>query len=296
MDKLTSMTIFCYVAEHASFRQAADHFSLSATMIGKHIKQLESDLNTPLINRTTRKQSLTESGRLYWHECRKILDDIANAESLLHDLQNSPRGQVKINAPITLGNYILAPILTEFLADFPNIDVEVVLDNGLVDPYRSDADFIVRIGELKDSDLVARSLGTYEMIYCASPRYLEQNSTPSTVEELQNHCCLGFHYSTLGSEQTAKLINPAINHVKPRLAANNGELLKLAAIKGLGVVLQPKILVEPDLNTGHLVQVLQTASPTPKPIHLLYKDRQLSLKNRTFADYVMRKCQEILPS
>jgi len=292
MDKLTSMKVFCYVAEQGSFRQAANHFSISATMVGKHIKHIENALQTALIHRTTRKQSLTESGTIYYQECRRILDDIANTENLIHDMQNSPQGRVKINAPITFGNHILAPILTDFLISYPNIDVEVVLDNGLVDAYSSDIDFIVRIGELKDSELVARHLGDYQMIYSASPEYLEQNSTPDSLDALEHHCCLGFSYSKTGSEHTTTLPTHFNRSIQPRLAANNGDVLKLAAIKGLGILLQPKILIEQELRSELLVPILTKESPAPKPIHLLYKGRQLSVKNRIFSDFVIRKCRE----
>lgn len=159
MDKLTSMKIFVYVVEQGSFRSAANHFNLSATMISKHVHHLETSLNSQLIHRTTRKQSLTDSGQLYYRECKRILEDISNAENLIQTLENQPQGTVKINCPVTYGNKVLAPIVAKFLANHPTINVELVLNNDLVDPYSSDIDLIVRIGDLSDSSLVARYLG-----------------------------------------------------------------------------------------------------------------------------------------
>lgn len=205
MDKLTSMKVFAYVVEHGSFRRAADHFALSATMISKHIHALESGLNTQLLHRTTRKQSLTDSGQLYYRECKRILEDISNAENLIQTLENKPQGTVKINSPITYGNKVLAPIIAKFLSQHPSINVELMLNNDLVDPYSSDMDLIVRIGELTDSSLVARHLGDYEMIYAVSPCYLENHPKIKSVNELANHPSLGFSYSSRGDSQTNRL-------------------------------------------------------------------------------------------
>lgn len=184
MDKLTSMKVFVYVVEQGSFRSAANHFNLSATMISKHIHHLESSLNSQLIHRTTRKQSLTDSGQLYYRECKRILEDISNAENLIQTLENQPQGTVKINCPVTYGNKVLAPIVAKFLANNPTINVELVLNNDLVDPYSSDIDLIVRIGDLSDSSLVARYLGDYEMCYCAAPEYLNQHAEIRVLEDL----------------------------------------------------------------------------------------------------------------
>ena len=307
MDKLTSMKIFVHVVEQGSFRSAANHFNLSATMISKHIHHLESSLNSQLIHRTTRQQSLTDSGQLYYRECKRILEDISNAENLIQTIENQPQGTVKINCPITYGNKVLAPIVAKFLANNPTINVELVLNNDLVDPYSSDIDLVVRIGDLSDSSLVARYLGDYEMCYCAAPEYLNQHAEVRVLEDLAQHPSLGFSYSSrrdvngrepqLRNTQNSEphLLAPknqqaayrSGNKGQVRLMSNNGDVLRCAALQGVGVLLQPTILVAEEIERGALLEILPGMSPSPKPIHLLYKTKQLSLKNRTFVEFLL---------
>lgn len=295
MDKLTSMKVFAYVAEHGSFRQAAEYFSLSPTMVGKHIKFLEQSLNTQLIHRTTRSQSLTESGRIYLHECQRILEDIINTESLIHDLENRPSGTIKINAPVTYGKQLLSGWIAEFMLEHPEINIDIKLDNGLIDPYQNDFDFVIRIGELRDSNLVGRHLGDYQMIYCASPDYLQHHEKLESIEQLKHHSCLGFRYHDIATESKTKRNDHDFPAAKTRLTANNGDVLCHAALRGLGVLLQPKMLVEPYLANGELREVLAGLHPKSKPIHLLYKAKQLSVKNRTFAEFIVEKCRDSKP-
>ncbi|WCE32402.1 LysR substrate-binding domain-containing protein [Vibrio sp. SCSIO 43137] len=288
MDKLRSMQIFVYVVDNGSFRSACGYFNLSATMVGKHIQFLESSLGTKLINRTTRKQSLTESGELYYLECRRILDDIANAENQIQTLENSPQGTVRINSPVTFGNKVLAPIVVDFLRQYPSINVELTLNNHLIDPMHEQYDLVVRIGELTDSSLIARHLGDYQMIYCASQDYLNQHPPISHPDDLRQHNCLGFQYSESG--RYSELLTE--DNRGFRLSSNNGDILKYAAINGLGVTLQPELLLTEELESGRLTQILTSHTPKPSPIHLLYKDKQLSVKNRTFVEFVLASIRE----
>ncbi|MEZ8017390.1 LysR substrate-binding domain-containing protein [Vibrio splendidus] len=312
MNKLTSMKVFVYVIEQGSFRSAANHFNLSATMISKHVHHLETSLNSQLIHRTTRKQSLTDSGQLYYRECKRILEDISNAENLIQTLENQPQGTVKINCPVTYGNKVLAPIVAKFLANNPTINVELVLNNDLVDPYSSDIDLIVRIGDLSDSSLVARYLGDYEMCYCAAPAYLNQHAEIRVLEDLARHPSLGFSYSSrrdvIGHDthirhiqnsesqsrdpQSHLATHTARNKGQVRLMSNNGDVLRYAALQGVGVLLQPTILVAEEIKRGTLLEILPGMAPLPKPIHLLYKTKQLSLKNRIFVEFLLTSLSE----
>ncbi|GIU32309.1 LysR family transcriptional regulator [Shewanella sp. MBTL60-007] len=289
MDKLTSMKVFAYVVEHGNFRNTAHHFDISPTMVGKHVSFLEQTLGTQLIHRTTRKQSLTEAGKLYYQECQRIIEDITNAENLIQTLMNRPSGTVKVNCPVTYGKKILAPIVADFLSEYPDLNVELMLDNKLIDPYLSDADIIIRIGDLVDSSLVARKLGDYEMTYCAAPSYLAKHGQITHLEDLNQHHCLGFQYHQGESQQVVNIPSNTFGLTNTRLTSNNGDVLKFAAINGAGVLLQPKILVEEEIQSETLVELLQTYAPKPKPIHLLYRSKQLSLKNRTFVDFVLRE-------
>ncbi|MGR5076161.1 LysR family transcriptional regulator [Photobacterium swingsii] len=289
MDKLTSMKVFAYIAEKGSFRSAAHQFNVSPTMVGKHIQFLEQALNTRLIHRTTRKQSLTEAGKLYYQECRRIIEDIANAENLIQTLNNQPQGTVKINCPITYGKKVIAPIVADFLIAYPDLNVELMLDNNLVDPYRCEADIIIRIGDLVDSSLVARLIGEYQMVYCVSPAYLEKHGQITNIEALKDHHCLGFRYHEGDSQQVLSLPVSNFHQNRIRLTSNNGDVLKLAAMKAIGVLLQPRLQVEDEIKQGLLTEVLADFTPKPKPIHLVYRSKQLSLKNRTLVDFIIER-------
>ncbi|MDW1813272.1 LysR substrate-binding domain-containing protein, partial [Vibrio sp. Vb2362] len=177
--------------------------------------------------------------------------------------------------------------VADFLAEFPDLNVELMLDNNLIDPYGSEADVIIRIGELVDSSLVARKLGEYDMTYCASPSYLKQHAPIQSLDDLEHHHCLGFQYHQGESQQVVNMPSNTFGNSNTRLTSNNGDVLKFAALKGSGVLLQPKILVEQEVQSGALVEILQQHAPKPKPIHLLYRSKQLSLKNRTLVDFIL---------
>ncbi|MDV6253556.1 LysR substrate-binding domain-containing protein [Vibrio sp. EA2] len=294
MDKLKSMQVFVYAVDTGSFRNAANHFELSATMVGKHIQFLESSLNTRLLNRTTRKQSLTESGQIYYKECKRIIDEISLAENRIHTLENTPMGTVRVNSPVSLGSELLAPIVADFLQAYPSLNAELTLDNSIVDPLLTDADVLLRVGELADSSMIARKVGEYKMHFCAAPSYIERMGVPDSLNDLQYHSCLGFVFSQGQTMQSLKLDTDAFNRLNTRLASNNGHALKAAAIYGAGIVLQPDILVREDIENGLLMDLLEEYVPEPKPVYLMYRNRELSLKNRAFVDYVIGKTQQLL--
>ncbi len=207
---------------------------------------------------------------------------------------------------------MLAPIVAKFLANNPTINVELVLNNDLVDPYSSDIDLIVRIGDLSDSSLVARYLGDYEMCYCAAPEYLNQHTEIRVLEDLTQHPSLGFSYSSRRdvsgrdaqtrsaqsietqhlTSQNHQATHSAVNKGQVRLISNNGDVLRYAALQGVGVLLQPTILVSEEIERGALLEILPGMAPLPKPIHLLYKTKQLSLKNRTFVEFLLAELAE----
>ena len=285
MDKLTAMQVFSHVAEQGHFGAAAHHFKISRTMVSKHINQLEAYLGIKLINRTTRQQELTESGRMYYQECKTILAAIAQAENTLQMMTGTPRGRISINAPVSFGSSVLAPIVNRFLHLYPDIDVELCLDNSLVDPINSHIDLVVRIGELGDSGLIGRHIMDYHMQFCASPQYLAQNPEIISNADLSDHHCLGFSYSSNGSLSVAH--QQVFGKPQYMLSSNSGVVLTQAAIDGLGVVLQPSIVVKEAIDTGLLVNIASLTPPEAMPIHLLYKDKNLPLKTRTLIDFIV---------
>lgn len=270
-------------------KRFAGHFSITPTMIGKHLKSLELHLGTKLLNRTTRKQSLTEAGEMYFRECQRILNDIEEAENNLQTMLNIPRGTIRINSPVTYGNLIVAPMVAAFLQQYPDINIELILDNKLIDPMHEHVDLVFRIGVLADSSLVARKVGNYDMQFCASPGYLAKYGTPASLEELVHHQCLGFCYGDIQPDNALRIDTPVFDRQNSRLSSNSGLALKSAALQNTGIILQPSILVKRDLELGELVEILPHERPQPRPIHLLYKDKSLPLKIRTFIDFFINQ-------
>ncbi|WP_160063763.1 LysR family transcriptional regulator [Psychromonas sp. L1A2] len=292
MDKLKSMQVFVYVAQHGSFATAAVNFSVTATMIGKHIKYLEAYLGTKLLNRTTRRQSLTEAGQIYYLECTRILDDIADAENSLQRLENNPKGTVRINSPVTFGNIVLAPILADFLLQYPDINIELILDNGLIDPLHEQVDVVIRIGELANSSLIARKIADYQMVFCASPQYLAQHKTPETLSDLINHQCLGFSYDHIQANIALRINTHAFDRQHTRLTSNSGQALKVAALKGTGILLQPLLLLQEEFANGELIEILKEHIPPAMPVNVLYKSKTPSLKIRTMIEFILASMQQ----
>ncbi|MCW8328957.1 LysR family transcriptional regulator [Photobacterium sp. SDRW27] len=291
MDKLKSMQVFVDVVQRGSLSRSAAHFSVTSTMIGKHVKSLESHLGTKLLHRTTRKQSLTEAGQAYYLECTRILDEIEEAENSLQSLTNKPKGTIRINSPVTYGNLVVAPIVSDFLLQFPDINVELTLDNNLIDPMHDQVDVVIRIGELADSSIIARKVDEYEMLFCATPDYLEQHGTPQSLGELASHQCLGFSYGDIQTNLALRIDTSAFDRQFTRLSSNSGQALKTAALRNTGIILQPRLLVAEELKQGALCAILEKSTPPPSPIHLLYKGKSQPLKIRTFIDFFLDALQ-----
>ncbi len=281
------MQVFVSVAQHGSFTAAGVHFSVTATMIGKHIKYLETHLGAKLLNRTTRRQSLTEAGQIYFLECTRILDNIAEAENSLQRLENNPKGTVSINSSVTFGNIVLAPILADFLLQYPDINIELTLDNGLIDPLHEQFDLVIRIGELANSSLIARKIADYRMVFCASPLYLAKHRTPNSLDDLITHQCLGFSYDHIQANTALRIDTQAFDRQHTRLTSNSGQALKVAALKGAGILLQPQLLLQEEFANGGLIEILKDHAPPPMPVHMLYKSKTPLLKIRTLIEFIL---------
>ncbi|MFL9895711.1 LysR family transcriptional regulator [Paraburkholderia sp. RL17-381-BIF-C] len=294
MDKFVSMEIFVAVVEAGSLTAAAERFDISSAMVGKHIRSLETRLATRLLTRTTRRQSLTEIGRQYYEQCRRILADVKDAESLAEAMAAAPRGVLKVTVPLTYGVEVFAPAMTEYLTAWPDITLELDLSNRVIDLVEEGFDASIRIGQLPDSSLVARPLKPYRMRACASPAYLARAGTPRTPEDLKEHECLGFlHWGReglwrLGGESAEE------NHLRAgRFRANNGQALKVAALHGFGLVLQPEALLAREIASGELVSVLEDYLPEGAPVHLVYpSDRRATAKLTSFIDFVIERFGE----
>ena len=291
MDKFVSMEIFVAVVEAGSLTAAAERFEISSAMVGKHIRSLEARLGTRLLTRTTRRQSLTEIGRQYYEQCRRILADVKDAESLAESMAAAPRGVLKVTVPLTYGVEIFSPAMTDYLSEWPEVTLELDLSNRMTDLVEEGFDAAVRIGQLQDSSFVARPLKPYRMRACASPAYLARAGIPRTPADLAHHECLGFlHWGRegawrLGGESAAENALHA-----GRFRANNGQALKVAALRGFGLVLQPEALLAREIASGELVSVLEEHLPEGAPVHLVYpRDRRATPKLTSFIDFVIER-------
>jgi DNA-binding transcriptional LysR family regulator len=290
MDRLLSMEVFVAVVERGSFTAAAEAFGLSQPMVGKHIRALEQRLGARLLARTTRRQHLTEIGEQYYLRCRHILAEIRDAEAGAERLHQAPRGMLRINAPVTFGSLRLAPALGEFMAQYPEVSVELALSDQVVDLVEEGCDVLIRIGTLVESGLVARPLAPYRMMVCAAPAYLQRWGTPRTPRELAGHQWLGH---SLWEKHAGWRLPAGADAVDPpaaRFQSNNGQALRMVALQGGGIVMQPEVLLADDVAAGRLVEILADYLPPSKPMHVLYlPDRQQVPKLRAFIDFVLQR-------
>jgi DNA-binding transcriptional LysR family regulator len=291
MDRLTSMAVFVKAAESGSFAAAAGALGLSSQMVGKHVLFLEDRLGTRLLNRTTRRQSLTEFGRAYYERCKIVLAEAEAADSLAPVAGTVPRGRLRVNAPVTFGAHCLAPLLARYLQVHPEVEVDLTLSDRFVDLVEEGFEAVIRLGPLRDSTLAARSLAPYRLMACAAPAYLAAHGTPETPADLARHECLGFTEwaRDLAREwqfTRAGTIYPA--PARGRFRANDSKALLAAALAGFGIVLGAEAVLREAVEAGRLVRLLPEYEPPSRPMHLLFAaDRRPTPKLRGFIDLVV---------
>ena len=298
MDLFQAMTVYVKVVEAGSMTAAAQACGLSTTMVGNHLRALEQRLGVSLLKRTTRKQSLTEFGGLYYQRCLEVMGLVANSEQLAEQIHSeAPQGLLRITAPPAFGAERLAPALSEFSRRYPKIQLYVVLSNQAMDLIDSGFDVAIRLGELQPSSLIARPLQDYTMTLCASPHYLARRGTPQQPMDLQAHDCLAFAYPSTDDWRNAdKLwrLRAADGEVEVAVSGpmtiNSSQALHRAAVEGMGIVMLPDALVGADLLAGRLVALLPSYQPPSRSMHLLYaQDRYRLPKLRAFVDFVIEQ-------
>ncbi len=290
MDRLKCMEVFVKTVEAGSFAAVAERFGMTAPMIGRHVRALEDSLGTQLLNRTTRRHSLTEAGRIYYERSKDILAELEAADASVTRMQSIPRGVLRIGAPVIFGTAYLAPALPEFFAINPEVRVEMTLNNRVLDLLDEGYDLVIRTGTLPDSGLIARALAPYRLVACASLEYLAQNGIPAHPQDLVSHACLGFHPGSafdtwsFTDEKSGGVVSV---QVTGPMAANDGQALRAAALGGIGIVLQAEALLAPDLKTGRLIKVLEQYSAQALPISVLYSPtRAITPKLRSFLTFL----------
>lgn len=290
MDRLRNMEVFRAVVEAGSFAGAARQLDISAVMVGKHVQQLEAHLGARLLQRTTRRQSLTEVGRQFYEDSRQVLEQLRWAESAVERSRSVPQGLLRISAPVTLGNHVVAPLVADYQLAHPQVRVDLLLGDGMADLVGENIDVAVRIGPIGGEGLVARPLEPYRMVIAAAPSYLRRRGQPLRVADLARHDCLSYAVWQRRSEwilRDGEASAPWPDEA--RLRCNSGESLRHAAVRGLGLILQPQVLLADDMAAGRLVAVLQDCVPLPRPVHLVYlPDRRQLPKLAHFVDHMLR--------
>lgn len=272
MDKLRSMETFIAVVESGSFTGAAGRLEMSAVMVGKYIALLESHLGTRLLERNTRRQSLTDAGRVYFDEAKRVLEQVSIAESAVERLRAAPAGTLRVTAPTSFGGCVIAPLTATFLQRYTDVRVELDLTNRMVDLVDEGVDLAIRIGDIHNDDLVAKYLCPYRMVICAAPAYLARYGTPRTPADLADHLCLSHTVWTARNEWRLPGVEGEMRWKRDAiLRCNDGYGLRMAARAGAGLLLQPEVLVAEELASGRLVQVLENYTPAPRPVHLLWR-------------------------
>ena len=298
MDRLRAMEVFVEIVRRNGFARAAEALDTSPANVTRYLNDLEAHLGTRLLNRSSRRMSLTESGEALYERARAILEDVAEAEAVSSLSTLHPRGTLRINAPLSFGVRHLAPLWSRFLARYPDIELDVALSDRVVDIVEEGYDMVVRISRVAANTHAARKLASSRNIACASPDYLKKHGMPRTPQDLLEHSCIGYRYSAtadewnfLDSEGRAHMVKvPCVMHT------NNGDTAREAALGGAGVIWQPQFIIGPDLRAGRLVEVMPGYRMPDIDILALYPSRRhLSAKVRVMIDFLVEAFQGVLP-
>ena len=280
------ITEFVAVVEQRSFTLAAKKLGISTAKVSRQVNLVETRLSSKLLNRTTRVVTPTDVGQQFYHQCRHILDQLEDAERFVSDQQLAPSGKLMVTAPVTYGERIVAPVINDFLAEHPRIEVRLNLTNQILDLVQDNYDLAIRLGHLESSSLIARRLGYRTLYTCASPEYFAENGIPETVADLNQHQCIAgtsahWQFKVNGRVTTHRISNP-------RIRCNSGIGIRDAALKHLGIIQLPDYYVAEDIENGTLKTVLPGEQVDDDGIWAVYpQTRHVSTKVRLLIDYLI---------
>ena len=288
MDRIDAMRAFVAVVTEGSFSNAANTLQLSPQLVSKYVSKLEEQLNSRLLNRTTRKVSLTEAGSHYFGHAQQILLSIDDMESKLGGLQQNPKGVLRISAPVSFALKHMAKLITDFQIHYPLVKVDLQLTDRKVDIVEEGFDVALRIGQLKSSSLIAKKVAPIRVMLCAAPDYLNKHGTPTQPEDIAEHRYLHYSYMNMdGKDDIYQLLKAKYLKQGSELRSNNGDVLVDAAIAGAGIVLQPTFIISEALISSKLVVVLPELEPEALGLYAVYAHRKLlPHKVRCFIDFV----------
>ena len=284
--------MFAKVVEQGSFARAAERLEMSTSAVSRHVADLEAHLDTRLLNRTTRRLSLTETGQAFYERCVQLLADLEEAEETVTAAAVVPRGTLKLTCSISFGIRHLAAAIAEFASRHPQLRFDIELSDRAVDIVDEGIDLAIRIGAIGSLSLIARRIGVAQLVCCAAPSYLASHPPPKTPADLATHACLSYEYSrerniwrfrdARGHEHDVRIAGPA--------HANNGQMICALAVAGMGIHLEPDFIVAPDVRAGRLVTLLRGYAPPSIDIYAAYPSRRhLSMKVRAFVDFLVAR-------
>ena len=292
MDRFENMGVFIRVVEAGSISGAADRLGVAKSAVSRRLKELEEHLGVELFHRTTRSMNLTDTGRAFYHQSVRILEDVLEAEHATSQAHGTLKGSLKIALPSTFGLMHMGPAINEFLQAHPEIEFDLDFNDREVDLIQEGFDLAIRIAKLPDSSLIARRLAPIQFVMCASPVYLERMGMPESPGHLREHQCLvysllrDYEYWYL-TDSTGKEIRTKIH---PYLKASTGEFLKDAAVEGLGIILLPSFIAYKEIERGALVPVLKDYNLPQIDAYAIYpQTRHLSQRVRAFVDFLVKR-------
>lgn len=296
MDRLEAMSLFVAAVEAGSLSAASRRFGIPLATVSRKISDLERHLNTRLLNRSTRRLTPTDAGQTYLAACRRILDDVGEAERTAAGEYSAPTGELAITAPVVFGRLHVLPVVTGFLAVYPDVDIRLTLADRITQLVEDHFDLAIRIGQLPDSSLVAIGVGAIRRVVCASPAYLAEHGTPTAPEDLETHDCITFE--GLASAACWSFIRGKAEipvRVRSRLQVNTAEAAIDAAIAGVGLTRVLSYQIEAALRSGTLRILLQEFEPAPWPVSLVHAGHGLlPVKLRAFLDFAAPRLKERL--
>ncbi|MES5484711.1 LysR family transcriptional regulator [Bradyrhizobium sp. INPA03-11B] len=290
MDRLRAFEVFAAVVGQGSFTRAADKLETSPANVTRYVNELEEMLGARLLNRTSRRLSLTETGKTLYDRALSILEEVAEAEAIASSAAMQPRGRLRINAPLSFGILHLAPLWPRFMARYPDIELDISLVDRLVDLVDEGFDLAVRISREGSPSLISRKLAAIHHFVCASPDYVARHGAPQTPDDIRNHACIAYAYSASAEEwrlldRDGKLHTVPVSNI---FHTNNGETACAAAAAGFGLILQPTFLIGELLRQGRLVRLLPDYQTPEIDVLAVYPSRRhVSAKVRVMVDFLV---------
>lgn len=288
-DLLDGVAVFVGVINAGSFTAAARALGHSTSYVSKEITRLEKRLGSRLLNRTTRTISLTDAGRAYYERCSQIVIDAENAERSINQLQDTPRGLLRINAPVSFGSEYLLDVIAQFMHRYPEVKLEVEFNDRLIDVVAEGYDVVIRVGEIKDTNLVARKFTSSRAVVVASPDYINRKGCPKRAEDITQHDCIA--YSLLPTPTQWDFYKEGVRSsvtVDPRVMCNSAAIEVAMVLQGVGITRLPLFTCEQEVASGKLQIILQDYDQIKLDVYAVYPHRQyLTAKVRSFVDFVV---------